>query len=225
MTGSADSIGLRSLVPKAFRRRIADWRGRGPYAGYPDAHRCVFIHVPKAAGTAVAQSLFGVQSRHLEYREYELANPYKFRAYFKFAFVRNPWDRLLSAYSFLRRGGMNAQDAAWAAANLDGVTRFRDFVELLVDRPELLEWVHLRPQHRFLCDSHLLVKMDFIGRFETMRKDFATVAVRLGSPARLVERNRSEHQHYTAEYDPWSRRQVGQIYGTDIELFGYFFDS
>lgn len=225
MTERIFSAGLRKALPEAVRRRVADWRGRGPYAGYPNEFHCIFIHVPKAAGTSVAESLFGVKSRHVDYREYERANPHKFRRYFKFAFVRNPWDRLVSAYTFLRRGGMNAQDAAWAEANLVGVVQFRDFVRLLVDRPELLEWVHLREQHRFVCDANLELKMDFIGRFETMQQDFAEISARLGLSASLSNRNRSDHAHYTTVYDPWSRHAVSRIYGADIEVFGYFFES
>ena len=54
-----------------LRMRIADLRGRGVYSGYPNAHCCVFIHIPKAAGTSLTRTLFDSPSRHLHYTEYE----------------------------------------------------------------------------------------------------------------------------------------------------------
>lgn len=224
MSAAAFVKTLRPLVPGSLRRRIADWRGRGPYAGYPDRYRCIFIHVPKAAGTSVAQSLFGAASRHVDYHEYERANPAKFRHYFKFTFVRNPWDRLLSAYTFLLNGGMNDMDAAWAAEHLANIDEFRDFVQLLVERPELLQWVHLRPQHSFLCNEHGDIKVDFVGRVENIEVDFATIAARIGVPANLSIRNRSDHVPYADIYDARSREQVARLYRSDIEIFGYSFD-
>jgi hypothetical protein len=83
-----------------WRMRLADLRGRGAYAGYPNRHRCIFIHIPKTAGASIALSLFNEPPRHVHYRDFEIANPDKFRRYFKFAFVRNPWDRLVSSYFY-----------------------------------------------------------------------------------------------------------------------------
>ena len=44
-----------------WRMRLADLRGRGVYAGYPNRHRCIFIHIPKNGGTSIAHSLFGLK--------------------------------------------------------------------------------------------------------------------------------------------------------------------
>src|SRR5258708_2253062 len=111
-------MGLRTAIPLRLRQRVADLRGRGIYAGYPNRCRCIFIHIPKPGGSSMAAALFGEASRHVPYFEYEQANPRKFRQFFKFAFVRNPWDRLVSTYWFLRKGGVNEQDRRWAEQNL-----------------------------------------------------------------------------------------------------------
>ena len=75
-----------------------------------DKHKCIFIHVPKAAGSSVETSeifedqriktgeYVGGHTTALEYRE---TYPGKFKNYFKFAFVRNPYSRLVSAFSYL----------------------------------------------------------------------------------------------------------------------------
>lgn len=223
--GLLDTTHPRHWVPESLRRRVADYRGRGPYAGYPDRHQCIFIHIPKAAGTSVAQSLFGAVSRHVDYREYERANPHKFARYFKFTFVRNPWDRLLSAYSFLSRGGMNADDRLWAEGHLAGVKDFPDFVARLAADEGLRSWVHFRPQHTFICDESLRIRMDFIGRVEHMGRDFAYVADRLGVTASLVRVNSSGRRDYRKAYDRRTQATVADLYRTDIELFGYRFDG
>src|SRR5947208_3465937 len=111
-----------------LRMRIADLRGRGVYAGYPNRHRCIFIHIPKTAGSSIALSLFGEQLEHITYRDYQIANPRKFDRYFKFAFVRNPWDRVVSSYFFLRNGTMDEGNRAEAERLLAGYSDFGSFV-------------------------------------------------------------------------------------------------
>ena len=81
---------VKSVVPMWLRYRLMELRGRGEFSHFADEHQCIFIHIPKAAGTSVTLTLFGKGSRHVPWFEYYQANPRKFRKYFKFAFVRIP---------------------------------------------------------------------------------------------------------------------------------------
>jgi hypothetical protein len=108
---------VKALVPFWLRYRIMELRGRGVYSDFADEFQCIFIHIPKTAGTSVARTLFGQGSRHVPYFEYEKVNGRKFNRYFKFAFVRNSWDRLVSTYFFLKKGGLNDMDRLWAEEN------------------------------------------------------------------------------------------------------------
>ena len=206
-----------------LRMRIADLRGRGVYSGYPNAHRCVFIHIPKAAGTSLTKTLFAAPSRHLQYTEYERTNPRKFQQYFKFTFVRNPYDRLFSAYTFLKKGGLNELDRCWAEQNLTSFPDFESFVHGWVTPENIWSWVHFKPQHWWICDASFNLKVDFVGRFERMDEDVAVVQARLGMPvARLPKINvtirpRTKEDAYTAEM----RAIVGEVYRNDFELFSY----
>lgn len=218
---------MKSLMPESIRSRIADMRGRGIYSGYADHHRCIFIHIPKAAGTSVAQTLFGEGSRHLRYTEYEQANPRKFAEYFKFTFVRNPWSRLYSAYSFLKKGGMNEMDRRWAEEHLVGFNDFDSFVKGWVTPENIRSWVHFYPQHYFICDDALNLKMDFVGRFETLDADFAYVQQQLGLPLTpLPHINPSVGQErYADHYNKESIDIVASVYKDDIALFAYDFEN
>jgi hypothetical protein len=211
-------------VIMTLRARIADYRGRGLYDGYPDSFRCIFLHVPKTAGSSIARVLFGEESRHVPYFEYERANPHKFRSYFKFAFVRNPWDRLVSTWSFLRAGGMNEVDRAWAAQHLAAYPSFDEFVRRGLGEESIMRFPHFRPQTYYVADRNGGVT-DFLGRYESLTVDFAEVARRLGKSGPLPMHNKSEHAHFSTYYHPETRDIVGRIYARDAELFGYRFEG
>lgn len=208
-----------------WRMRLADLRGRGVYAGYPNRHRCIFVHIPKTAGSSVVLSLFGEGSRHVPYHEYERANPRKFRRYFKFAFVRNPWDRLVSSYFYLRNGGSGGHDQVWSGRCLAGYTDFGSFVRGWLTKESIWSWVHFKPQHYFICDANLRVRMDFVARLETIDTDFRYICERLNIAAELKQTNPSNHRHYSEYYTDELRERVAAVYADDIAIFGYEFNS
>jgi hypothetical protein len=206
-----------------LRARIADLRGRGVYEGWPNTHRAIFVHIPKTAGSSVAQALSG-GSGHVPYFEYERVNPRKFKQFFKFAFVRNPWDRLVSTYFFLKNGGVNEMDRRFAAENLSGYDTFAAFVEGWLSAENVWSWVHFKPQHYFICDADLRVRMDFVGRMESIDRDFSTICERLGVAAELKWTNRGDHGPYREYYTHDLRERVAAVYADDIASFGYQFD-
>ena len=145
--------------------------------------KCLFIHVPKVAGKSVL-SLFGLP---LLGRDYNgslpwIREPYGharivnyrrqpwFKDYFKFAFVRNPFDRLVSAFFYLNGGGINEWDRNFADAHLqiyDG--DFQRFV--LEGLDSVIDHTHFKPQIDWICepgDDEPMV--DFLGRFEELEK-------------------------------------------------------
>jgi hypothetical protein len=216
---------MRDLVPMWFRYRVMELRGRSIYSGYPDRYKCVFIHIPKTAGTSVTKALFGTDSRHVTWDKYYHANRRKFTRYFKFAFVRNPWDRLLSGFIFLKRGGMDPADSIWASRNLECIDTFEQFVHEWVNEVNIWSWVHFLPQHYFVCDQSMQCVLDFVGRMENLQSDFLTVSIRLGRNATLPDTNRTRSDHYSRHYTDAMRDRVAQIYQDDIRLFGYQFEA
>lgn len=201
--------------------RLADLRGRGAYAGYPDRHQCIFIHIPKTAGSSVAGCLFGTNPHHTPSRQYQRANPRKYRRYFKFSFVRNPWDRLVSGYCYLRQGGHRIG----SEHNIANYGDFGSFVRGWLTEKNVWSSVVFKPQHYFICDADLRLQMDFVGRMENIDIDFRTVCERLNVCAKLTRNNSSDHAYYTEYYTADLRERVASVYADDIRTFGYEFNS
>lgn len=136
-----------------------------------------------------------------------------FARYFKFAFVRNPWDRFVSYCAFMSRetGQFNAQPQA--------------FMRYIIrDRPPL-QHILFRPQHEMLCNVDGKLAMDFVGRVENLEQDFARICSHIGvTPAPLERVNASQHRPWFEYYDAELRDLVATMYRRDIELFGYSFE-
>lgn len=191
-----------------------------------DEHRCIFVHVPKAAGISVAMALFGnLAGGHATAREYRRVFGSDFARYFKFTFVRNPYTRLVSAYEFLRAGGRPAwpTNQRFRDEILSEYVDFADFVlRWLKPRTEWPE-PHFRPQHEFLELGGRVV-MDFVGRVERIDADFETVRERLGIQAQLGRLNPTKEKQGNLGFYYSSdavERRVRDLYARDFELFDY----
>jgi len=230
-----------------------------------DEHRCIFIHIPKNAGQSIetvflrlVNLTWATRARlllranadpklgpprlaHLKAHEYvecgHLAQE-KFRSYLKFAFVRNPWDRMVSIYKYmgLRKG-----------------LSFKEFLtgEFRNDIWKKQFWF-VGPQIDFVCDQGGELVVNFLGRFESLQADFRTVCERLGlAVSKLPHVNKSKGQKlrealkpcelrrrlqmfcaaknlkvcrcYEDYYDEESKEIVAELYAKDIIRFGYGF--
>ena len=150
---------------------------------------------------------------------------------YRFSIVRNPWDRLLSAWANKIRGrghgerrvkrlGQTAELEAVAAALID----FPSFVRLLGESPLFENDNHFRPQAQILGS----IELDFVGRFERYVESVghALKTVGLGHlTTSLGHRNRSWHgSHYSTQYDEETRGIVARLYAADIKRWGYEFE-
>jgi hypothetical protein len=224
---------FQTLCPARYRSlqeaRASDSSG---YSIKPfDQHRCIFVHIPKTAGVSVVKALFGsFGGHHTPLWLYRLLyTRAEFDAYFKFAFVRNPWDRLLSAFLFLKRGGMNDRDRRWAETHLAAYPDFDRFVRRGLTRKTAYAELHFVPQYWFLALKGPRPAVDFVGYYENLPQDFVSIRERLGvSPERrLLALNRTEGKpsDFREYYTPETRRIVAEVYREDIELFGYDFEN
>jgi hypothetical protein len=206
------------------------WRQGSPYQPYNDDLRCIFVHVPKVAGLSIVAALFGLansdprQPGHRAAWEYRWYDSKRFRQYFKFGFVRNPYDRFLSAFRFLQRGGLNDSDRRYMEEYISGHRAVDDFVSRLQKdtsfRRRALVYPHFRLQADYLCGGGGNVLLDFVGRYECLRGDFVIVRDRLGTGGNLPWVNQS-NPSFRDDLGSAHRRFLWKIYKRDFQTFGY----
>lgn len=142
---------------------------------------CVLIHIPKTGGTSIRKGAWNRRVRGPRFGSV----PDEWRGYFKFAFVREPLDRFLSAYRMFTRG--TEGDPDWALPGDARPLSLDEFLDITRDesivhderRSSFEEKIrhHTIPQtHPFNC----LREADFIGRFEDIDADFARIARHVG---------------------------------------------
>ena len=195
---------------------------------------CVFVHIPRTGGTSIEKTL-GIhrdwpttdrevfhgkwelefdylQLQHLPYPEMKsIADISHTRSYFKFTFVRNPWERLVSEYFW---------------QNLQDRISFNKFVarvaRVVRERTKIKgTYCHFRPQSEYLTDD-----LDFVGRFENFTKDVRKIHARLGCECQEIPHSgNTDHKNYVKYYDNQSAESVAEIYKSDIQLFGYDFET
>jgi len=194
-------------VPRQFRR-----------------DRAIFIHVPKAAGSALLDAWLGFQTGHVTAADYQTADPNFFAAAYVFSFVRNPLARFVSAYDHIQT------DDLWSY--LPDMKRLLDrqgataagVAERLAAGSELIALPWFAPQHTFLeirgrlAVNRVFKTESFAADLEVIRgetgirfRDLAPVN-RRGDPTALA----------SARLGPAAVANLRRIYSRDFTLFGYY---
>lgn len=208
-------------------RQVADkiLNQKHSFPNYFDRHQCIFIHTPKVAGISVIHALGFEDSHtwHLPLKYYEVTEPDKYAAYFKFGFVRNPWDRLFSAYNFLKNGGISSRDEGMTRV-VERYDHFNDFVMKWLSDEAAHSFIHFTPMHRFFENLHGEISADFIGRFENLQNDYDEIREHLEVGKALPHKNASVRANYRAQYSSQAIDKVAAIYERDIHEFNYDFN-
>jgi hypothetical protein len=135
-----------------------------------------------------------------------------FADYFKFAFVRNPFDRFVSYCAFMTRA--------------DGAFQHdpRAVMRHILFRVRPLDHILFQPQHTLLVDVDGALLTDAVGRVEEMQASYDAICVRIGiASAALGQVNSSRRGDYRDYYDQALIDGVSALYQRDLELFGYEF--
>jgi hypothetical protein len=194
--------------------------------------KALFMHIPKTGGISLYKA---INHPKVRIKGHFIQNPFylylkdSLKFYpekpFVFAFVRNPWDRLVSAFFYLNQGGMNGSDRRDMRKYLKKYRGdFKAFVKEAVAEGWALDQLHLKPQYEWICDDDGSLLTDYTGRFETLRADLEEISAITGIPFQPLEhRNKSKHKPYQDYYTNETREIVEKAYKKDIELFDYEF--
>ena len=185
-----------------------------------DKNKTIFFHIPKTGGNSIYESLFEKEQwghRDVAYYRFVFGQK-RFEAYFKFCFVRNPFDRLYSAYYFLKKGGMNQSDQDFNSTYLSEYNSFEDFVMNGLHKKEIINWVHFKPQYTFIQNKKGKLEVDFVGRLENIEDDFNRLKNLLNNnSATLTHLNKSKKETITLNNS--CKRIIKTVYKEDFRLF------
>ncbi|MBU8541492.1 sulfotransferase family 2 domain-containing protein [Falsiroseomonas tokyonensis] len=197
-------------------------------------HAFLFIHRGKSGGNSVSEVLlpysedqkhvtgsqdgterFDVQNdtlgtrKHSRLADYKRALPEEvFNRLYKFSIIRNPFERLVSAYFSPHR---------LADRQIGGFDRAA-FLQLIEGQATLRDFTCTRP------GGTLDAELDRLMRFERLEQDFGEVLRALGLPAApLPHRNRGQHAPYRAYYDAELRKLVETRFREELDWGGYVF--
>ena len=146
-----------------------------------------------------------------------LVGPEIWASYFKFAFVRNPWDRLVSWYHMCIQ---RASENNFSRYIKEHAPTFDDFVT------KTTTGVAEKTTHNqldYVTDENGEMMLDFIGRYESLQEDFAVVKGKLNLASELPHVNKSSHRDYRDYYTDETRGIVARRFARDIEYLGYHF--
>jgi hypothetical protein len=178
----------------------------------------IFAHVPKTGGRSIRQGLkdyFDPQDTYKHSRAKQFENLDR-KTHFIFSFVRNPYERVLSAHQYLVNGVGNKRDTE-NAKNLQ--KNFKDFVKY--DLRDTFN-IHFRPIKWWIDMS-----VDFIGRYENLQSDFDIVCKIIGIEPRVLPQVGLgiSRAHYSTFYDKETIDIVSEFYKEDIEYYNYRYEE
>jgi hypothetical protein len=217
------------------------------------SNKFIFVHIQKTGGstvehilqTQVSDTEFLGHRHNFVMNEIDTVNECK--DYYKFAFVRNPWGRLVSWFSMYdeaRRVTWYDRLTSKRAQNLYQLTRKYWFWQYVHEHGKTFDDFILKctgvigskmpgglspisfNQLDYIADKEGNLLVDFVGRFENFQEDFRHAGQQINVDlSNIPWTNRTKHKHYSEYYTPETRAVVDEIYQRDIEFFGYKFET
>jgi hypothetical protein len=201
------------------------WRRKDPRAQISDAPKVFFVHIPKCGGTSIDNSsLFeGRGMGHRGYLGFKSLLGDIFHEYKCFTLVRNPWDRLASAFYYISEGGSGSKaDIAFSDNHIKVFKGcFLEFLNAFCkDSEPFLGLLHFRPMTSFVDPAlvdipFMYQKLEEISQLEKLRSfiDYPLVM--------RHDRQRKSYKNVISSYNPRLFESVRQVYIEDINSFGY----
>ncbi len=210
----------------------------------------IFIHIYKVAGSSIRKALgtpihktltgkiinkFNIKKPSSLYKKYRLypshttARELKtelpeniFNNFFKFAFVRNPWDWQVSMFFYVVQ--WKERDWSYFIGRQFDYNHRHNLFMAMKSFDSFIEWVvkeDKQLQKDFVTDENGNLIVDFIGKYENLKKDFQKVRDTLGINATLPHLVKSDHKNYKSYYNNKTKKLIEEHFKEDIEFFNY----
>lgn len=193
----------------------------------------IFCHIPKTGGQSI-NKMFGWCNLAEKENSLKLnvgtghavTDKYKFFNHFIFAFVRNPYDRLVSVYNFLKNGSqwdnhslspemLGIKNDAYKLLN--GANTFSDFLKQKKFHTLLEDSVLTLPQNTWIPHG-----ADFIGKVENFTEDLTKlmgiISFEWDGKVYSVNKTKNKNNYLLTKYE---KEIIYDFYKKDFELFNY----
>lgn len=214
-----------------------------------EKNKYCFVAVPKTGTTAITAQLLKdpsavrgkvtVDGSEIVVGEHDTAERLRdamgethWSQLYTFAFVRNPWDRVVSAYFYYRTGRASETVTKGKNRHIFKSKRKKMGLFLRVMSAKLLPfnlwvWLYRTQQHAdFVTDTAGRIIVSDVYKFEALEEGFNQACEKIGLEGmKLKKENASKHKGYQSYYNQLSRRIVASRFAQDIKLFGYRFEA
>ena len=214
------------------------------------SHQFIFFHVAKVAGLSIRDALNGYAQEPEKFKIkrppkmsggkpnpfYEIWQVMLLHAkakdakkelpedvydnFYKFAFVRNPWDWQVSMYHFILKEKNHIRHQL-----VQSMGSFEEYLQWVINTKKPFARGATKFQKDMVTDNEGNVIVDFVGHYETLAQDFRHVCQVLNLDASLPHINRTSHRDYRSYYNEKTRKMVAEHFKEDIDLFGYSFEQ
>lgn len=138
---------------------------------------------------------------------------------FKFTIVRNPYERVVSAFHALQQ---YSQKKNKVPANMS----FQTFVKTILAKEGTNYDIHFEPQYPniyFVDNTIGNIIVDFVAKLENIEEDWKYISSKIKCNSVLPHKNKSKHDHYSVYYDKRTKDIIDDLYRIDIKMLGYEF--
>lgn len=193
----------------------------------------VFIRMPKTGSTSVMScvrpylnekllkntnpkySVYGGLRKHMPAKHVRDVLADSWNDMFKFAFVRNPYDQIVSVFHHLKHEYNRYPDLI----NPRALSEFDFFLDYIIDN--FPNWV--MPSHLLLDENNKLL-VDFLGKYENLEKDWEFINDKLKlNCSSLHKKNKSNKKRldYMSYYCSYTKSVVKDKLRLEFDYFGY----
>ncbi|WP_434287484.1 sulfotransferase family 2 domain-containing protein [Celeribacter sp. SCSIO 80788] len=190
----------------------------------------IFIHIPKTAGMSIHRTIYDRDTGHGHAPAYGFRkrNPQEYDKLFTFTIMREPTDRFISAFYYLKTAPINDRDEKWGKDHLAGYQGPNELLTAIREnrwvRGEMLSWVHFTPQAWFINDQAGNQMVEYIGRLEEFDRHMSEIATRLGRDFTPKQVNKSKRPRETP-LDDANLALLHDFYAEDYELYDKLFGT